>query len=60
MAQEFSIDKSADIPPKDAPYPTEVGTAITGHSASPPSTLASAHYMPAMAIITLESTISSK
>ena len=42
LAQELSIDKRADKPPKEAPYPTLVGTAITGQSASPPTTLARA------------------
>ena len=46
------MDNSADTPPKDAPYPMLVGTAMTGQSARPPMTLASAPSIPAMAIIT--------
>src|SRR5204862_5007137 len=54
-AQEFSIPSSAAIPPKDAPYPTLVGTAMTGRSTSPPITLGSAPSMPATATIALAS-----
>lgn len=50
--QLLSIDKSAESPPKLEPYPTLVGTAITGLSTSPPTTLASAPSIPAMTIIT--------
>ena len=46
------MDNSADTPPKDAPYPMLVGTAMTGQSARPPMTLASAPSIPAMAIMT--------
>ena len=53
------MDKSADKPPKLAPYPTLVGTAITGQSAMPPITLASAPSIPAMATMTLALMISS-
>ena len=52
LAQELSIDKRADKPPKEAPYPTLVGTAITGQSASPPTTLARAPSIPAITTIT--------
>ena len=52
LAQEFSMESSADTPPKDAPYPMLVGTAITGQSARPPMTLARAPSIPAMAMIT--------
>ena len=52
LAQEFSIERSAETPPKDAPYPILVGTAITGQSARPPITLASAPSIPAIAMIT--------
>src|SRR2546425_526962 len=41
-AHEFSIASSAATPPKEAPYPTLVGTAITGRSTSPAITLGSA------------------
>src|SRR2546430_15311736 len=54
-AQELSIARSAAIPPKDAPYPTLVGTAMTGRSTSPPITLGSAPSMPATATIALAS-----
>ena len=59
LAQEFSMESRADTPPKDAPYPMLVGTAITGQSARPPMTLARAPYIPAMAIITRASIIES-
>jgi hypothetical protein len=52
LAQELSMDSSAASPPKLAPYPTLVGTAITGQSTRPPSTLASAPSIPAMATTT--------
>ena len=51
--------EQADTPPKDAPYPMLVGTAITGQSARPPMTLARAPSIPAMAIITRASIIES-
>ena len=35
LAQEFSMESSAARPPKAAPYPTLVGTAITGQSDRP-------------------------
>src|SRR6266576_2873353 len=40
-AHELSIPSNAAIPPNDAPYPTLVGTAITGTGTSPPTTLGS-------------------
>ena len=49
FAQEFIIVSSADNPCILAPYPTEVGTAMTGLLTSPPITLASAPYIPATA-----------
>ena len=54
LEQEFSMESRADTPPKDAPYPMLVGTAITGQSARPPMTLARTPYIPAMAIFTRE------
>src|SRR5262249_53534462 len=51
-AQEFSIAKSAAMPPKLAPYPMLVGTAITGFCTSPPTTLGSAPSMPAQTMRT--------
>ena len=39
MAQELSIASRAATPPKLAPYPTLVGTAMTGAVTSPPMTL---------------------
>ena len=50
LAQELIIVSRADTPPKDAPYPMLVGTAITGQSARPPMTLARAPSIPAMAM----------
>jgi hypothetical protein len=51
-AQEFSMAKSAVTPPKLAPYPTLVGTATTGRSTSPLTTLGSAPSIPATTIKT--------
>src|SRR5438270_3478534 len=51
-AQEFSMPRSAAKPLKDAPYPTLVGTAITGTRASPPTTLGKAPSIPAHTIMT--------
>ena len=42
----------AATPPNEAPYPTLVGTAITGTGTSPPTTLGSAPSMPATTITT--------
>ena len=44
-AQQLSMANSAAKPPKLAPYPTLVGTAITGQSTIPPTTLANAPSM---------------
>ena len=60
LAQELSILKRALKPPKEAPYPTLVGTAITGQSARPAITLARAPYIPAIATITEALIISSR
>src|SRR5262245_3393431 len=38
-AQELSMARRAATPPKDAPYPMLVGTAMTGRSTRPPMTL---------------------
>jgi hypothetical protein len=46
-AQEFSIASRAAIPPSDAPYPTLVGTAITGRATRPPTTEGNAPSIPA-------------
>src|SRR5215472_16959544 len=51
-AQEFSIPNSAARPPKEAPYPTLVGTAMTGTLTSPPTTLGNAPSIPAQTITT--------
>src|SRR6202046_2117002 len=51
-AHLFSIVSSADIPPKLDPYPTLVGTAITGADTSPATPLGSAPSMPATQTIT--------
>ena len=40
------------MPPKLAPYPTLVGTAMTGALTRPPMTLASAPSMPATTMMT--------
>src|SRR3989304_3098433 len=46
-AQEVSMAKRAVSPPRLAPYPTEVGTAMTGTSTSPATTEGRAPSMPA-------------
>src|SRR3990172_6043332 len=46
-AQELSIASRVVSPPRFAPYPTLVGTAITGLSTRPPTTEGSAPSMPA-------------
>src|ERR1700688_2179730 len=51
-AQEFSMPSRAASPLNDAPYPTLVGTAITGPPPSPPTTLGRAPSMPAQTITT--------
>jgi hypothetical protein len=51
-AQELSIPSSAARPPNEAPYPTLVGTAITGAETNPPTTLGSAPSIPATTMIT--------
>jgi len=51
--QLFSIVNSAESPSKLEPYPTLVGTAITGQLIRPPITLASAPSIPATTITTL-------
>ena len=47
LAQLLSMARRADNPSKLAPYPMDVGTAITGLSTSPPTTEASAPSIPA-------------
>src|SRR5690606_33733574 len=49
-AHELSIASSGVTPSSTAPYPTDVGTAITGQPTSPPTTLGSAPSMPATQI----------
>lgn len=46
-AHELSIANSAATPPKEAPYPTEVGTATNGTPTRPPTTEGSAPSIPA-------------
>lgn len=50
--QELSIPRSAAIPPKDAPYPMLVGTAMTGALTRPATTLGSAPSIPAQTMST--------
>src|SRR2546425_6172499 len=50
-AHELSMARRAAKPPNDDPYPTLVGTAITGRSVTPPTTLASAPSIPATTTI---------
>src|ERR1051325_3107699 len=51
-AHELSIPSKAAIPPNETPYPTLVGTAITGTDTSPPTTLGSAPSIPATTMTT--------
>src|SRR5206468_3394379 len=51
-AQLFSIVKSGANPPNAAPYPTLVGTAITGTRTNPPTTEGKAPSIPAITITT--------
>jgi hypothetical protein len=51
-AQLVSMPSSAVTPPNDAPYPTLVGTPITGLSTRPPTTDGNAPSMPAITIST--------
>ncbi len=51
-AQEFIMPNKAASPLNAAPYPTLVGTAITGTPTSPPTTLGNAPSMPAQTITT--------
>src|SRR3989338_5973391 len=53
--QEFSIVNRGAIPLKDAPYPIDVGTAITGFSINPETTLGKTPSIPATTISTLAS-----
>ena len=59
LAQEFSMDSRAVTPPKAVPYPTLVGTAMTGQFASQATSLAMAPSMPAIAMMTRAFMISS-
>ena len=52
LAQLFSMASSGVMPAKLAPYPTLVGTAITGASTRPPTTLGKAPSIPATTITT--------
>ena len=52
-AQLFNMVRRAEIPWRFAPYPTDVGTAITGQAAKPATTEGSAPSIPATATITL-------
>src|SRR5438874_1131207 len=51
-AHAFIIPRRAAIPSKLAPYPTDVGTAMTGTSTRPATTLGRAPSMPATTTIT--------
>ena len=59
LAQLFTMASRAVTPPRFAPYPTLVGTAMTGQLANPATTLGSAPSMPAIAMITCAPEISS-
>lgn len=60
LAQEFTADRSEASPWKAAPYPREVGTAMTGRPTNPPRTEKSEASMPAAAITTSARSISSR
>jgi len=51
-AQDARADVKAAFPPSETPYPTELGTAMTGAATRPASTLKSAPSIPATAITT--------
>src|SRR3989338_4090220 len=55
--QEFSIVSKGAMPLNEAPYPTEVGTAIIGLPNNPDTTLGSTPSIPATTTSTLESSI---
>ncbi len=59
FAQELTAERSEASPPKAAPYPREVGTAMRGRPTSPPITEKSEASMPATAITTSARSISS-
>ena len=53
------MESNAVTPPKLVPYPTLVGTAMTGQEAMPPMTLAKAPSIPAIAMMTRARAMSS-
>ncbi len=59
FAHEFTAERSAARPPKAAPYPRAVGTAITGRPTRPAITEKSEASMPATAMTTSARSISS-
>jgi hypothetical protein len=59
LAQELTAARSEASPENAAPYPREVGTAITGRPTSPAMTEKSDASIPATAITTSERSISS-
>lgn len=59
LAQELTAEKSEASPFKAAPYPPEVGTAMSGRPTSPPITEKSDASMPATAMTTSARSISS-
>lgn len=60
LAQELTAERSEASPPKAAPYPREVGTAMMGLPARPASTEKSEASMPATARMTSARSISSR
>ena len=59
LAHEFNAARSEATPPRAAPYPREVGTAMSGRPTSPPITEKSEASIPATAITTSAFSISS-
>lgn len=59
LAQEFTAERSEARPEKAAPYPVEVGTAMTGRPTSPPRTEKRDASIPAAAMTTSAFSISS-
>jgi len=59
LAHELTAERSEASPPKAAPYPREVGTAMMGRPARPARTENSDASIPAHAMITSQRSISS-
>jgi hypothetical protein len=60
FAQELTADRSEASPPKAAPYPREVGIAMSGRPTSPPITEKREASIPATAMTTSALSTSSR